>query len=185
MTKKKGFSLLEALIVLMIIGFILGGSINFLMRDKTTQDLFAIEYAVNAMVLSARQEALINNRQVTLHFFTKETPQRITLEKNIQDPENPSARKAVSAGSTGSFSSYTIPSSWNIKAIFNGSEEQLTKNKGHALCVVPTEGLLSPLLIQMQATQKKLGATLKSEPFQKKFSLHQTIINPPKKTRGV
>ncbi|MBM3894657.1 type II secretion system protein [Candidatus Dependentiae bacterium] len=184
MNKQNGFGILEAIIVLTIIGFILSGTVGFLMRDKTTQDLFDIQHAVNGLLLSARQEALMSGSIVKLHLYCRETPQKIILEKNIPNPENPREKKTVAISTIGQTSQYNIPSSWKIIAVYAGHEEQLTKNKGHAYCFVPHDGLISPLLIQLQSTEAQKSATLKSEAFQKKFSLHHIIINPPKKSRS-
>jgi type II secretory pathway pseudopilin PulG len=183
MNKQNGFSILEALLVLGIIAFILSGTVGFLTRDKTTQDLFDIDHALNGLLLTARQEALINGSVVRLHLYGREIPQKVMLEKFTVNPENPHEKKVSPVTTIGSVTQYTLPSSWKASAVYAGHEEQLTKNKGHAFCYVPHEGLISPILIQLQATESQKSATLKSEAFQKKFSLHHILINPPKKSR--
>jgi type II secretory pathway pseudopilin PulG len=181
MHRKPGFGILEALIVLMIAGFILGVIVTSLTRDRTAQDLSNVEHAFTSMMLTARQETLTHHCALRIHMLTKQRPHKIVLE---QETISPQGHKFIPATTVGGTTSYTLPSTWIIKAVYQGHEEQLSKNKGSAFCTLPTDGLLPQMLIHLQGTQKKQVATLKTEPFQKIFTRHNSLIAPPKKPLG-
>ena len=179
--KQPGFGILDALITLAIVITIASVITSSIMRDRTTQDLAEIEHFSNGMLATARHESLSKHCAMRLHFYANTTPHKMILEQEIPNPEIPGTKKFIPASSIGGNNSYTLPSTWMIKAIYNGPNELLSENKNTATCTLAPSGILPSQLIHLHATKKKQGATLKTEPFLKTFTLHNQLIAPPKK----
>lgn len=181
MPSRPGFGILEALIVLGIITFVTSIIVISISRDRTPEDLNAIDHAFSSMMTTARQETLLHHCALRLCIKAGKGAQSLLLEKEIPSQGSQKIKFAHNpvAGGTHMF---TLPSTWKINAIYQGPEEQLQKNKGTVYCTIPPEGIIPNMLIHLEATQRKQVATLKSEPFQKTFVLHNLLIAPPKKT---
>lgn len=185
--KQPGIGLLEAIIVLGIVVFLTSMIVTLARQDSTTTDLKKIEHAVSSMLTTARQEVLVTHNIMRLHIKAdRSNNQSITLEYAEQKKEPNEQVKFVPARTIGGTNSFNFPSTWKIKAIYQGSEDLLSKaGKGvkSVFCHLIPGGVIPALLIHLEATQKKQVATLRTEPFQKTITTYSTLLAPPKKAR--
>jgi hypothetical protein len=184
MQHKPGFGLLEALLTLAIVLVMASVITTSMIRDSTPDDLKNIFFTINNMMNTARREASTKHCAMRLHIYTNTSPHTITLEQETPNLENPGSSKFVPTSIIGEITSYRIPTTWAITAVYQASTELLVENKKHATCALAPTGILPPLLIHLQATKTKQVATLKAEPFLRNFTLHHQRIAPPKKASG-
>lgn len=184
MQHKPGFGLLEALITLAIAVLIASVITSRIMRDQTQQDLQAILYTCNTMLTTARQEARRKHCAMRLNLYAKSLPHTVTLEQEKQNPQAPGTTLFTPATIIGSTSSFQLPITWSIQAVYNGTHEQLAEHKNTATCVIGPVGILPSMLIHLKAAKGNQVVTLKTEPFLKTFTLHTQKIAPPKKPGG-
>lgn len=182
MQQKPGFGLLEALITLAIALVIASVITTIITQDRTPEDLKNISFTINNMMITARQESHAKHCAMRLHMYANSTPHKIILEQEIPNSQSPGTYTFTPATVIGGTTSYDLPATWTIKAVYNGANEQLGEYKNTATCTLAPAGVLPPLLIHLQATKSKQGATLKAEPFQKIFTLYKQLLAPPKKT---
>lgn len=184
MQHKPGFGLLESLLTLAIVLVMASVITTSMIRDSTQDDLKNIFFTVNNMMSTARREAHAKHCAMRLHIYTNNAPHIITLEQETPNPQAPGTTSFVPVSIIGEVTTYKIPLTWTITAVYQGNTELLVENKKHATCALAPVGILPPLLIHLQATKSKQTATLKAEPFLKNFTLHHQIIAPPKKASG-
>ena len=181
---KPGFGLIEALITLAIVITIASVVTRQMTRDRTQEDLKQISHMFNCIMSTARQESNAKHCAMRLQMYANSMPNKVVLEQETPNPQAPGTYTFVPAAIVGGITSYTLPATWVIKAVYNGPNEQLSEHKNIASCTLAPSGILPSQLIHLNATQKKQGATLKTEPFLKTFTLHNQLIAPPKKVGG-
>lgn len=184
--KQPGFGVLEIIVVLGIVAFLASMILTLTRRDTTTTDLKKIEHAFAGMLITAQQETLVRHTVMRIHIKSeRNTNQSFTLEQ--ADTSLNEKNIFIPARSIGGTNSFTLPSTWKIKAIYQGSQDllsQATKGTRSVFCHVIPSGIIPSLLIHLEATKTKQVATLRTEPFQKTITLYNSLIAPPKKPRG-
>lgn len=184
MQRTPGFGLLDVIITLAIIGVIASVATSFFTRDTSQQDLKSIEFSLNNMITTACQEARSKQTSLRLVLSAKHHPHSLHLEQSGIEPKNPASLTFTRASIIGGLTAYTLPSTWTIEAVYNGSIEQLSANKHIATMMIGPVGVLPPLLIHLKNTRSTQVATLKAEPFLRTFTLHNSKVLPPKATKG-
>ena len=182
--RRSGFTLLEILLVMVVIGVVATMTLPRLFRKKPQAKWETVLDEVNNLVSYARQEAISNQNIYRLHFqTTRAGGYRVQVEVESDDPEKPTQKLYTPTKSYYFNPQYTFPKSITIQAVYHGREEQLSQNRQHAYCYVIPDGLVQEILIHLvrkEEDEKESKVSFQMAPFFGKFELHTGLIRPKK-----
>ena len=139
---------------------------------------------LNSFAFFARQEAILQHKVLRITFEVNTTPpDKIYIESEEKDAEKPD-KKVYKLYKSSSFeTTYKLPNSVRINAVYQNGKEQLDENKGKfAYCYVVPDGIMQDVLVRMVRTTDKDEdkASFKIRPFLGNFELFETWIKPEK-----
>jgi prepilin-type N-terminal cleavage/methylation domain-containing protein len=157
----KGFTLLELMIVIAIIGIVLGYAAPRIVSSLTNSDIDEAQRMLENLYLSAKSYAItqhkpcyiqydIDNKIVGFYPAPEKSGTEPELEKKIKLPE-------------------TI----EIRGVKNMNQPK--KDKGKAEIKVNTDGIIEKSLVYIQGSHDKIY-TLEVKSFSGKFKLHDSYI---------
>ncbi len=181
MRMRNGFTLLEVMIMVVVIGVIAGLTLPRLMRRPPVTEWPHILGQLNDMIYFARQEAISDQTVYRLTFRSSEkSPDSIVIESQQDDPEKPGKKIFTPVWSEYFSTTYTLPPEVRFEAVYLGKVEQLDENKGIGYCYVIHDGLVQDIMVHMRRIADGVEATgtFTVEPFMGTFTFEPGRARP-------
>ncbi len=179
--QSKGFTLIEILVVLFLIGIISSIGVPAFLKRDSKAEWPAVLDDINNLVIFARQEA-ISNQAVYRLVFKKQNKGRdlVLVQREGRDPEKPLQKIYNNATSGYIKTRYELPEQIKFKALYHGKDEEFEENKGQGYCYVIPDGLVQDVMIHLikKKNKNEQQATLRMAPFFGKFEFFDGLIRP-------
>ncbi len=180
-SKRRAFTLIEILIVMVIIGFMVTIIPSWLFKKRVDVTLPAVMQEFNNLLLVARQQAIVSRKTCRLFFKSEKNLADYvvvqTMEKNFEKPGKQIARVVASEYLE---TKYNLPKDIKMEAVYCGKKEMFSENKNEAYCYIMPNSLVQNIFIhitrRMDNTEQKM--TFKVEPFMGEFELHNGFLRP-------
>jgi prepilin-type N-terminal cleavage/methylation domain-containing protein len=174
-----GFTLIEMMIVLMLIGLLLGLAVPRLSRRSPSVQWPNILDTFNALAQFARQESVAHQQLFRLKFARGKNgaPDVVTVERCLQDLDKEGGIDPQPATAAYLNTTYTFPDNIRIKGLFIGKRDQLAQD-GVAFCYVVPDGLSQEVYVQLGRTEDagEQFATFKMLSFAGQFELIEKLV---------
>ena len=181
MHRRCGFTLMEVMLTVVVIGIIAGLTLPRLLRRPPVTEWPNILSQLNDMIYFARQEAISDQTVYRLAFYRKERPpDRVVVESQQDNPEKPGTKIFTAVSSEYFETTYILPPEVRIEAVYLGKQEQLDENKGVGYCHVIHDGLVQDILLHMRRVVDGVEATgsFTVEPFMGTFTFEPGLTRP-------
>lgn len=169
-TVRRGFTMLEIMVVLLLIGVAVGMVLPRMIRRAPDTEWPAITDELNNMLYFARQEAITTQKIHRLVFKKKEQ----TIHVEVQGPQTkPGIYSYESVFSYYFTTHYTFPEIIKCQAVKQGKKNLFDENKGVAYCYVVPHGLVEDVVVELERsdTDRTSSARFVIQPFLGSFSL--------------
>ena len=179
-SSSKGFSLLELMVVLALLGFLISMVTPRLSRRSPSSEWKTITDQLNNLVQFARQESIVEQIPFRLVFSQgkNKTADYVLVEK-LDTTKEVQKQVFSPVHSTYTPTRYEFAESVKLRAIFSGKRELLLES-GKAPCYIVPEGLVQEIFVQLVRTEnrKEECVTLKMLPFEGQFDLIEKLLKP-------
>lgn len=177
----KGFSLIEMMVVLMLIGLLIGMVAPRFSRRSASSEWKNIVDAMNNAVQFARQESIAEQAVFRLVFSRAKKnkgPDAVVIE-HVVNTDGVGKKEFAQASSPYMKTRYEFAENVHIKAIYLTKQDMFLED-GLAFCYIVPEGLVQPVYIQLMRGEdgKEEGVTLKMLPFDGNFELIEKLVRP-------
>lgn len=177
--KKKAFTLIEILIVMVIMAAMITIIPNWLFRKKADSTLSAVTQKLNNLLLIAKQEVLLSQKVCRLSFKSEKSFNDYVIIQKKED-EIQDAKKDYYSPVYSEYldTKYEFPKDIKMEAAYLDKTELFSENKNEAYCYVMPNGLVQPIIIHVvrKVDNFEQKATLKVEPFIGEFELYNGFI---------
>lgn len=179
--KRLGFTLLEMMVVMLLIGVVATFLLPRLMKRSPLVEWKTILSDMNDLALFARQEAITNQKIYRLVFCSNQQGvDEITIEDEQDDQERPGKKKFMPVFSFYFSTKYRFAEQVKIKAVFLGKQEMIENQRGVAYCYIIPDGLVQEVLVHLirKIDNVETGASFAINPFDGRFQLYDGFIKP-------
>jgi prepilin-type N-terminal cleavage/methylation domain-containing protein len=189
MLKKKAFSLIEILLVMVIIGIMATMALPRLRPRHRVMNWPAVTHYINNMVQFARQQAIADRATYRITFYKKnpKAVDTISIEKQVPDPEKPHTKIWKPLDSVFFATTQELQPEIKFVAAYKNGVEQFDVNKNSAHCYVMHEGLAQEIMLHLTRIapedEFEEKGTLIMEPFLGVFEYHEGFTKPAKAPR--
>jgi prepilin-type N-terminal cleavage/methylation domain-containing protein len=177
----KGFSLMELMVVLVLIGFLITMVAPRLSRRSQSSEWKNILSDLNSLAQLSKQESMAEQVVFRLNFIRGKNnePDSAVVERQGRLDEKSGKLEFVKVHSTYLTTLYTFAANVRLRAIYLGKQEILNES-GQAACYFVPDGLAQNVYVQLARTEDKKEemATLKMIPFAGQFELEEKLIRP-------
>lgn len=178
---RSAFTLLEIMIVMVVIGIIATMALPRLTRKDPSSNWTTVLDEINNLVFYARQDAISNYKNYQLRFTGKVIkPDKVTIEEEKASAEDPSKNIFVPAQAFGFATSYSLPKTISIEAVYHNKTEEMEDNKGNGYCHIIPNGLVQKTTVHLSRTEKNTTSkiSLRMMPFFGKFEILEGFVRP-------
>lgn len=179
--KRRAFTLIEMLIVMVIIGFMVTMIPSWLFRKRVDSSLPAVMREFNNLLLVARQQAITSQKVHRLFFKSeKNFNDYVVVQTMDKDPEKKGKEIARIVASEYLETKYDLPQGIKMEAVYLGKEELFSENRNEAYCYVSPNSLVQGIFIHVirKIDDLEQKVTFKVEPFLGEFELYSGFIKP-------
>ena len=179
--KRKAFTLIEILIVMVIIGFMLTMIPSWLFRKKVDSSLPAVMREFNNLLLVTRQQSITSQKTCRLLFKSEKNVNDFVVAQIMdKDLDKPGKDIARIISSEYLESKYSLPKGIKMEAVYLGKEELFSENRNEAYCYVSPNSLVQNIFIHVirKIDDLEQKVTFKVEPFLGEFELHSGFLKP-------
>lgn len=181
MPSSRGFSLIEMMAVLMLIGLAIGMVASRLSRRPHASEWTHILDELNNLAQFARQESIAEQVVFRLSFTRgkNKTPDAVVVEHQIKTNQKTGMAEFAHAPSPYLKTQYSFTENIQIRAMYLGKKEIFQENN-QAFCYVVPDGLIQDVYIQVVRVEdnKEEPVTLKMLSFDGQFKLIEKFIRP-------
>lgn len=180
MTSSKGFTLIEMMVVLALIGLLISMVAPRLSRRSPSSEWRTIAEEFNNFVQFARQESIAEQVLFRLNLSRgkNKTPDVVLIEHLVKT-DDAGKQEFAQMSSPYMKTRYEFADNVHIRAVYLGKQEIFIEN-GQAFCYVAPEGLVQDVYIQLTRTEegKEEVVTLKMLSFDGYFELIEKLVRP-------
>ena len=182
MRVRHGFTIIEMLVVLVIIGVMMSTLMPLISKRRTVVNWESVGDRLNEMALFIRAEAMSTHKTYRFVFqHSHETVQdQIFLEEEYIDPEKPNQHSYRDVTSYYAPTRYELPPEYKLRAVYVGKENTLPEPRGQAYCFIIPDGLMQPVIVHLVKKEDKAESLVSYQlnPFLGKFALHEGKVKP-------
>ncbi|MFH1461643.1 MAG: type II secretion system protein [bacterium] len=178
-SKRRAFTLIEMLVVMVIIGFMMTIIPSWMFRKKADATISAVLREFNNLIFIARQEAILEQRVCRLYFKSeKNLNDFIIIQIMQEDPENSNKQVPIRLSSEYLNTKYDLPPNIKMQACYLGKKELFSENKNEAYCYITPNSLVQDVIIHIvrQTDSGEEKVTFKMEPFLAEFELYNGFL---------
>lgn len=180
-SKKKAFTLIEVLIVMVIIGFMVTIIPSWLFKKRVDATLPAVMQEFNNLLLVARQQAITSQKTCRLFLKSEKNVNDYVVIQTIEkDPEKPERQIARVVASQYLKTKYNLPKNIKMEAVYYDKKEMFSENRNEAYCYITPNSLVQNIFIHVirKVDDYQQKVTFKVEPFLGEFELHSGFLRP-------
>lgn len=182
-SKKKAFTLIEMMVVIVLIGILATLIIPRLYMRKPEAEWQNVLDSLNNMVFFARQEAISDQKVYRLLFNAKPNGSNfVVVEQEEIDEEEPTKKMYKQVKSYYFDTRYDFNEMIKMVAFYSNGKEQFEENKDIGLCYVVPNGLVQDVMIRLvrKKEDKTSKVSFKMMPFKGEFIMHEGYSRPEK-----
>ena len=176
---RPAFTLMEIMIAMVVIGIIATMALPRLTRKDPSSNWPTVIDEINNLVFYARQDAISNYKNYQLRFTSKAIkPDIIAIEEEKASAENPSKKVFMPTQAFGFSTSYSLPKTITIEAVYHDRTEEMENNKGNGYCHIIPNGLVQKTIIHLSRIEKNITSkiSLRMMPFFGKFEMLEGFV---------
>lgn len=177
---RKGFTLIELMVVLALIGLLISMVAPRFTRRSPSSDWKVIVDELNNLAQFARQESIAEQVPFRLNFSKgKNHAPDVVVVEHMTTTDEGGKREFSLVTSPYMKTRYEFAENVRLKAIYLGKQE-LLQETGQAGCYLVPEGLIQDVFIQLvrQEDGKEEAVTLKMLSFDGRFELIEKLVRP-------